>query len=158
MIRKRKRYSRPRKAFDKNRIEEENHLVERYGLKNKKEIWKAEARVNDMRRQAKLLITADRSEQEKLINKLNKLGFSVSKIADILALNKENFLKRRLQSIIVEKKIASTPKAARQLIVHKHVTIEGNVVNIPGYIVPVNEENHIEVRLKEKKIKAENIK
>ena len=45
MIRKHKKYTRPRKAYDSIRIKEENVLVEKYGLKNKREIWKADARI-----------------------------------------------------------------------------------------------------------------
>lgn len=154
MIRKHKIYSRPRKAYDSARIAEENRLVARYGLKNKREIWKADSAVDNIRSQAKKLITASVEEQKKLISKLDKMGFKVEKIADILALKKEDWLKRRLQSIIVEKQIAKTPKAARQLISHKHISVSGNIVNIPSYLVHVNEEDKISVvRLKTKEMR-----
>jgi len=149
MIRKHKRFSRPRKAFDIIRIDEENKLVSKYGLKSKREIWKANSRISEIRNQAKKRITAGQEEQKALINKLNKIGLNVSQISDILALKKEDWLKRRLQSVIVDKNIAKTPKAARQLIAHKHIAINGNIVNIPSYIVPVDEENEITlVRMK----------
>ena len=35
MKKQKKKYLRPRRPFDKKRIEEENLLVEKYGLKNK---------------------------------------------------------------------------------------------------------------------------
>lgn len=145
MKRKRKKYSRPRKMYDSVRIAEEDKLVEKYGLKSKREIWKADSAIDKIRNQAKSLITSSQTEQEKLINKLNKIGFKIEKIADILALKKEDWLKRRLQSIIVDRKIARTPKAARQLIAHKHIAVSGNIVNIPSYIVKVDEEDKIEV-------------
>jgi len=149
MIRKHKRYSRPRKAFDIIRIDEENKLVAKYGLKSKREIWKANSRISEIRNQAKNLITASQEEQEALISKLNKIGLNVSQIPDILALKKEDWLKRRLQSVVVDKDLAKTPKAARQLIAHKHIAINGNIVNIPSYVVPVDEENEITlVRMK----------
>ena len=44
MIRKHKLYKRPRKLFDISRIKDEDELVKKYGLKNKKEIWKAKAK------------------------------------------------------------------------------------------------------------------
>ena len=44
-LRKKKNYKKPRKLYDKVRIEDENILVNKYGLKNKREIWKAEAAV-----------------------------------------------------------------------------------------------------------------
>jgi len=150
-IRAKKKYSKPRKLYDKMRIEGENELVKRYGLKNKREIWKADSAVERVRNQAKKLITADKEEQEKLINKLNKIGLKVKKIADILALSKEDWLKRRLQSLLIEKKLAK-PKEARQLIAHKHVLIDGKFVNIPGYIVKSEEEDKIEVIKKQPEI------
>ncbi|MBM3233630.1 30S ribosomal protein S4 [Candidatus Pacearchaeota archaeon] len=146
MIRKHKRYSRPRKLYDKARIENENLLLKRYGLKSKREIWKAEAAVDRIRKQAKSLITSSKEEQEKLFEKLRKIGFDIKNTADALALNKENWLKRRLQSLVVEKKLARTPKEARQLIAHKHISIGGKRINIPSYIVPVDEEDKIEIK------------
>ena len=41
--RRRKNFSRPKKLFDRARIDEENVIVKKYGLKNKKEIWKAKS-------------------------------------------------------------------------------------------------------------------
>lgn len=145
MLRKHKRYSRPRKAFDKPRIEDENRLLEKYGLKSKREIWKAEARIGDIRRQAKLLITSGMEEQEVLFNKLRKMGLKIESMADVLGLQKEDWLKRRLQSLVVEKHLATKPKQARQLIVHKHIAVAGNIINIPSYIVPVDEEGKLEI-------------
>jgi len=145
MIRKKKKYRKPRRVFDKTRIEEENQLIEKYGLKNKKEIWKAEASIERIRSQAKKLITASQEEQEKLLDKLNKIGLKVKSIAEVLALNTEDWLRRRLQSILVSKNLAR-PKEARQAIVHKHVSIGGKIVNIPSYIVKTDEEDRIKIR------------
>jgi len=145
MKKEHKKYSKPRKAFDKARIEEENELVKKYGLKNKREIWKAEAHVDNIRRQVKKLITSSPEEQEKLFEKLRNLGLRVKSTADALALTKEDWLKRRLQSLLIEKKIARTPKQARQLISHKHIAIEKNIINIPSYPVPVDKEDKIEI-------------
>lgn len=143
-LRKKKKYSRPRKLYDKVRIEEENSLTKKYGLKNKREIWKADSAIGRIRSQAKSLITASREKQDVLLNKLNKIGFKVEKIADVLSLSKEDWLKRRLQTFLVEKNLAK-PKEARQLIAHKHVFVDGKIVNIPSYIIKVEEENKIEV-------------
>lgn len=155
--RKHKKYKKPKKLFDSKRIAEEDLLIKKYGLKSKREIWKAESAVSKTRKQAKLLLIKSSEEQKKFIDKLKKQGFKVGSIEDILALNKEDYLKRRLQSIMVEKKIASTPKQARQFISHKHIAIDKKIVNIPSYIVPVDEENKIELILvkKEKPLKKE---
>ena len=71
----------------------------------------------------------------------------MSNIADTLGLNKEDWLKRRLQTIIVSKKLATTPKQARQFIIHKHVSIGGQTVNIPSYQVLLEEEPQIRLNL-----------
>ena len=151
MIRKKKDYSKPRKMYDKIRIGEENKLVEKYGLKNKREIWKAEFAITKIRRRAKNLITAEREKQEELLIKLNKQGFKVENIADVLALNKENWLKRRLQSIIIAR--GYKPKDARQLITHKHVAIDNKKVNVPGRIIKIDEEDKIKVLIVRKVLK-----
>lgn len=165
--RKRKKYSRPRKPFDKLRIEEEDLLVEKYGLKNKREIWKADAEISRIRNLGKKLIT--RSEQEKrlFIERLQKQGFKVESIPDSLALDKEDWLKRRLQTIVYSKGLTSTPKQARQLINHKHVSIGDQITNIPSYQVSLEEEPEVKLnivlkvkkpekeRSKEKEVKTE---
>jgi small subunit ribosomal protein S4 len=148
--RKHKKYRKPKTPFDRERIKEEEILVKKYGLKNKKEIWKADSAIGKIRRQAKLLLTKEPREQEKFINRLKKVGLTVDNIADVLALDKEDYLKRRLQSIVTKKKIASTPKQARQFIVHKHVTINGKIINVPSYVIKTQEEDQIDLVLVKK--------
>src|SRR3989344_4962103 len=123
-----KKFERPRKAYDSKRIEEENSLVAKYGLKNKREIWKADFAVKIIRGNAKTLITAEENEKNEFIERLQKKGFNIKSIGDALALTKEAVLQRRLQSVLVDKKLARSPKHARQLIVHKHVAIDGRKV------------------------------
>jgi small subunit ribosomal protein S4 len=142
-----KKYSRPRKPFDKIRIEEENLIREKYGLKNKKEIWKADASIGKIRNLAKKLIASSEEEKQAFIEKLKLRGFEINNIADALALNKEDWLKRRLQTMVFTKKLTTTPKQARQFVVHKHVKIGNNVVNIPSYQVNLEEEALIKLDL-----------
>jgi small subunit ribosomal protein S4 len=158
MKRKHKSYSRPKRPFDKVRIDEEKEIKKEFGLKNKKEIWKTEAKIKSVREKAKNLISANKEEQQLLFTKLKKRGFEVSSIADVLGLNKKDYLKRRLQTILVKNKLATTPKSARQLIVHKKVLVDGKIVNSPSYIVPVELENKISLKQKnktEKKLEEE---
>jgi small subunit ribosomal protein S4 len=157
-IRSRKKYSRPRKHFDKERIEEENVLREKYGLKNKREIWVADASIKKIRSLAKDLITKNEEEKNNFIERLNKKGFKIKSIAEALALDKENWLKRRLQTIVFEKEIAKTPKQARQLIVHKKISIGNRIINIPSYQVSLIEESLVEISLKPKKDKKKEVK
>lgn len=160
-----KKYSKPTKPFDKVRITEEDAIVEKYGLKNKREIWKAEAAIVRIRNLAKQLITKSEDEKQAFVDRLKMQGFKINSIPDALALNKEDFLKRRLQTIVHLKKLTTTPKQARQLIVHKHVSVGSQIVNIPSYLVSLEEEPHVKLNIvlkikepkesKEEKIKRE---
>ncbi|HLD97875.1 MAG TPA: 30S ribosomal protein S4 [Candidatus Nanoarchaeia archaeon] len=156
MIRKHKKFSRPKKAFDAPRIQNENVIVEKYGLKNKREIWKAKAKLDIMRKSAKKLVDADLETQERFISKLRNKGFNVKNIVDVLALTEEDILKRRLQTIVFNKKIATTAKGARQMITHGHISINSKKVNIPSYNVNVDEESKINgLTIKKSKISKE---
>jgi small subunit ribosomal protein S4 len=44
-------------------------------------------------------------------------------------------LESRLDNVVYRMGIAPTRRAARQLVSHKHITVNGNVVNIPSYTV-----------------------
>lgn len=48
-------------------------------------------------------------------------------------------LERRLDNVIYRLGLASTRNAARQLITHGHVRVNGNKVNIPSYQVKIDE-------------------
>jgi small subunit ribosomal protein S4 len=148
MKRKHKKYSKPRRPFDKERIEEEAQIRKEFGLKNKKEIWKAESEIKAIREKAKKLISANPKEQNALFGRLKKIGLDVNSIADVLSLDKKDYLKRRLQTILVKKKLAQSPKSARQSIVHKKVLINKRVVNSPSYIVPLKLEDKISLKIK----------
>ncbi|HLF53795.1 MAG TPA: 30S ribosomal protein S4 [Candidatus Nanoarchaeia archaeon] len=155
MIRKKNRYSRPKKAFEISRIKEENALLKKYGLKNKLEVWKSIAKVNYFRKRAKALAKSPLEEQKVLFDKLKALGLDINSIADVLALKIENLLERRLPTIIYKKGLAKTAKEARQMVAHKRILIEGKVINIPGYLVSLMEENLITLKKKAKPSKKE---
>lgn len=148
MKRFRKKYKKPFKPFDKERIQKEKELMKKYGLRRKKEIWKAETILRNFRRIARKL-RAERSEklEKDLLQKLHKLGILESEnIEDVLNLNVEDILKRRLQTIVYTKGLARTPKHARQLIVHGHILINGRKVTFPSYLVTKFEEDKITLK------------
>ena len=163
MKRQKKKYSRPQKTFDKIRIEEEKIIKDKYGLKNKKEIWKADASIGRIRNLAKQLITASEKDKNIFVERLQKKGFKIENISNALALSKEDWLKRRLQTVLLTKKLTTTAKQARQLITHKHVSIGNQIVNIPSYQVTLEEEHLVKLDIvlklqKKPKSKEEEIK
>jgi small subunit ribosomal protein S4 len=149
--RKRRLYSRPRKLFDTDRIQEENIIVNEYGLKNKREIWKAKSVATKFRQRAKRLISKDDEEKRAFIVKLNTLGLKVENISEVLALTEKDVLERRLQTVLFRKGMAHTAKQARQIIVHKYVLINSDVVNTPSFWVTPELENKISVKPKKEK-------
>ncbi|WP_439578137.1 30S ribosomal protein S4 [Elioraea sp.] len=59
-------------------------------------------------------------------------------------------LERRLDTVVYRLKFAITPFAARQLVNHGHVTVNGQRVNIPSYLV--RDGDQIEVKEKSKQL------
>ena len=145
----RKRYSTPRHPYEKDRIEEEGKLVKDYGLKNKREIWRAEAVVRKYRTLARKL-QADRSDasnqrKQELMAKLTaiKMVGEGATLDDVLGLTVIDLLERRLQTRVFKKGLARTPKQARQFIVHGIIKIDGRKMTVPGYPVKEKEESGI---------------
>lgn len=140
-MRQHKRYKRPKKPFDKARIEEEKRLMKEYGLKNKREIWKAETNISRIRAQARKLIV-EPEKQEQFLNKLRKIGLIDEKagLNEVLSLTKRDWLERRLQTIVFKKGLAKTIKEARQLIVHRKILVNDKIVDVPSYVVKKDEE------------------
>ena len=145
----RRKYESPKRPYDKARIEREKKTKQEYGLRRKREILRAESILRNFRRRARELQASRNEKLEKeLLQKLNKLGISVSSVDDVLGIKLENILNRRLQTIVYKKGFANTPKQARQLVVHGHVYIGDRKISWPSYLVPSDEENKIKVAAK----------
>lgn len=156
MKRKHKSYSKPKRPFEKARIEEEAKLMEDYGLKNKTEIWKADSKIRSIRERAKKLIPAGPQKQKALFERLKKMGFKANSLSDVLSLDKQDYLNRRLQTIVFKKRLAHSPRQSRQMIVHKKILVDGRAVNSPSYVVPVELEEKISIKKKGQKPEAKN--
>jgi len=145
-----KHYNTPSHPWQKVRMEQESNLMHQYGLKNKKEIWRADTKVREMRRQArKLTATSTKTQAQKekilLLAKLNRLGMleQDSALEDVLRMNPENILDRRLQTQVYLQGLSSTVKQARQLIVHGHISVDGAITRVPGMTVTRLQEKNI---------------
>ncbi len=143
-------YDTPKHPWEKERILEENKLIREYGLKNKREIWKAKTEIRKYRHLARELVgmtPEERKEKEEvLMNKLKRFGIlsEGSSLDDVLSLKAEDLLKRRLQTIVWKKGLAKSAKQARQLITHGHIALDGRKVTAPGMIIAVEKEDLIE--------------
>ncbi|MER3602145.1 MAG: 30S ribosomal protein S4 [Nitrososphaerota archaeon] len=147
----RKKYRRPRMPWRADVLSAELEVMGKYGLRNKRELWKAYALLSRIRRQARdLLATPEevrRVEEARLLSSLAKRGLvgPEGTLDDILSLTVEDILERRLQTVVFRKNLAVSPYHARQLIVHGHVLVKGRRVDVPSYWVTPEEEPYIEL-------------
>jgi small subunit ribosomal protein S4 len=144
-----KKYKKPKHPYQKDRILEELEFLGKYGLRNKREYWKMRTILGDWRniaRQSRTLPDEQAKEvQQTLIKKLNRLGIigSEAEFEDVLLITVEDILKRRLQTLVFEKGLASTIYQARQYVTHGHIQVKGKKINAPSYIVKKEEEDFI---------------
>ena len=145
----------PTHPWKQARIDEEHALKEKYGLKKvggMKEIWREKSSLRRHRNQAmKLIGRVDTSEghfaREKtdLVNSLCRQGLLVdgASIDDVLQINVEHMLSRRLQSVVYYRGLAPSMRAARNMIVHGHISIGEQKMTVPGYHIRKLEEEDL---------------
>ena len=151
-----KMYNTPHHPWQKARIEEETALVKKFGLRNKKSVWKFASMLRKIRGQARALLGVIGTgrvtegshyarEASQIQAKWQKLGVlkEDSKLEDILALKIDDLLERQLQTLVFRKGYATSMKQARQFIVHGHISVNGRKMTIPSYMVLKAEENAI---------------
>ena len=149
-----KSYQTPKRPWEKVRIESETRLVIEYGLRNKREVWKAQELLRKARKGARNLLALGSSstdaalyaaKKEELISSLQRNGLlgPDADVEDVLSLKIQTQLERRLQTLVYRKGLARSPKQARQLVTHGHIAIGNRRVSIPGYRVNRIEETQI---------------
>jgi small subunit ribosomal protein S4 len=149
-----KQYKQIPTYFDLSLQAQYNKLETRYGLKNRKEIHKMEGKVQRVQRLLKARYIESLSSkrgQKKIdltLNKLKKLGVlnATAELNEALRITPENFLERRLQTLVFKKGLAPTIKRARQQIRHGKVFLFDKKVKMPSTIIPLLNENQIIVK------------
>lgn len=143
----RAKFNPPRNPWRSDQLSQELYLLGTYGLRNKRELWRAQTHLSNIRKQARQLLAAPTEvrgrEEPKLLAHLARLGLiqpSQSSLDDILSLTIENVLERRLQTLVWKRGLARTPYQARQLVTHGHIALRERRVNVPSYLVLANEE------------------
>lgn len=149
----RRTYDTPKHPWEAGRMDEEKKLLAKYGLKNKRELWKAQSILRGIRGQARNLqaqlrvgVPQAQRETTLLIGRLTRLGMlpvGTPTLDDVLALTTEDVLQRRLEWIVFSRGLAPTANGARQWIVHGHFSIGDHRVTRPGYLVPSADEHRI---------------
>ena len=142
-------WKKPKRPLNYNLMMDELKTLGTFGLKTKRELWKARTNLSKLRHQARSLLALRqeiRKEKEPvLINSLSKIGLvdKNSTLDAVLNLQVTDLLSRRLQTIVQRKLYFKTPYHARQAIVHGHIMIGDRIVTIPSYVVKIDEEPKI---------------
>ena len=145
----RKVWKKPKRPLNYDLKMDELKTLGTFGLKTKQELWKTQTELSRVRLQARSLLALrqeDRKRKEPvLMQSLTKIGLvdESSTLDDVLNLQVNDLLSRRLQTIVQRKLFFKTPYQARQAIVHGHIMIGDSIVTIPSYVVKTEEENKI---------------
>ena len=145
----RKTWRKPKRPLNYELKMEELQTLGTFGLRTKKELWKAHTELSRVRQQARSLLALTqkvRDEKEPILLKsLSRIGLisTEATLDDVLNLKPTDLLARRLQTIVSSKLGFKTPYQARQAVIHGHIMIGERKIDIPSYTVPVEEESTI---------------
>merc|ERR1712070_1202604 len=143
----------PRRAFDKERLDKELQMIGTYGLKTKREIWRVGLILSKVRAVARYLLTMEEKdprrifEGQALMRRMIRYGIldeDKQRLDYVLALKVEDFLERRLQTLVFKRSLAKSIHHARVLIRQKHIRVGQQICDIPSFMVRVESQPHID--------------
>merc|ERR1712185_140189 len=147
---------RPRRSYDKERLDAELKLIGTYGLKNKREIWRIGLVLSKVRAVARQLLTLEERDPQRvfqgqaLMRRMIRYGIldeDKQRLDYVLALKIEDFMERRLQTLVFKRGLAKSIHHARVLIRQKHIRVDRQIVDIPSFMVRVESQPHIDFAL-----------
>ena len=107
-------------------------------------MWRVQLILSKIRSSARLLLTLPptdirrQTQGKSLIRKLEKYGIlnhTENSLNHILSLKVQDFLERRLQTIVFKQGLAKSIHHARVLILQRHISVNENLVTVPSFLV-----------------------
>jgi small subunit ribosomal protein S9e len=135
----------------RERLDRELQLVGKYGLKNKREVWRTQLVLATIRKKARELLVLDERDTKRviegaaLLRRLTRLGVieeSQQRLDFLLSLTPEKFLDRRLQTRVSEI-LGKSIHESRNLVFGSHIRVAKRIVNIPSFMVRVSSDAFI---------------
>lgn len=147
----------PRRPFGAERLDQELQLCGKYGLRCKREIWRAQYMLAKIRKSARTLLTYPEKHPKRLfegaalIRRLvsyGLLGEEEKALDYVLQLSTQKLLERRLQTKVLKMGLAKSIHMARVMIRQRHIRVGKQMVNSPSFLVRVSSERHIALNQK----------
>merc|ERR1719181_2442337 len=110
-------FRKPKRPFEKDRLDAEMKVVGEYGLKNKREVWRVQYVLSKMRSAARELLTKDEKDEDRifhgeaLLRRMVRYGLlldSERKLDFVLGLTSSKLMERRLQTKVFKQGLASS--------------------------------------------------
>merc|ERR1712187_728449 len=110
--------------------------------------------LSKIRNAARILLTLPEKDSKRLIQKLGKailrrmaryalLDENKLQLDYVLDLTTQDILERRLQTLVLKRRLAKSIHQARVLIRQRHILVNKQIVNVPSFMVRADSEKHI---------------